>query len=59
MRKEYIKPTVFCRQLKIEGLMYTASPGAKGEYDDDLVIEAKRQNRIIEDDSDEDLWKGL
>ncbi len=39
--------------------MTTASPGIDGEYDDDLVIEAKRQNRIIEDDSDEDLWKGL
>ena len=39
--------------------MTTASPGIDGEYDPDIEIGAKKQERIIEDDSDDDLWKGL
>ena len=60
MKKDYIAPSVVMVCSHGENLLYTASPGIGGDYEDDMPIDAKIG---IFDDSDEwelpkpvDLW---
>lgn len=54
MRKIYIQPTTKIHRIKVENMLITTSPGIGDEWDDGMVIQAKKNTVIIDDD---DEWE--
>lgn len=54
MKKIYMQPIMEIAPIDVENYMTTVSPGIGGDWDDGMIIEAKKNNHTFLDDSYDD-----